>query len=217
MELLSTLTENSDLFEKGFVGTLTLTGLSAVLALVLGVVLAAFRVSPVPPLRAFGAAWVTVFRNTPLTVLFFVAVLALPKLHVTLSFYQFAVLTLGCYTAAFICEAVRSGINTVPVGQAEAARSLGLSFRQTLGSVVLPQAGRAVIGPIGSLLIALTKNSAIAGSFSVMELYSVQFTLTENGYLIWWTFVWIALGYLIITLGLSAFFRFLERHLGVPK
>ncbi|WP_245881862.1 ABC transporter permease subunit, partial [Streptomyces milbemycinicus] len=117
----------------------------------------------------------------------------------------------------FICEAVRSGINTVPVGQGEAARSLGMNFPQTLGSVVLPQAFRTVIPPIGSTLIALAKNSAIAGSFSVTELLGTYKPLNERGYSIIWTFVWIALGYLIITLAISALFHVLERRWGVPR
>ncbi|OEV11597.1 amino acid ABC transporter permease, partial [Streptomyces nanshensis] len=97
---------------------------------------------PVRALRAVGTTWVTVLRNTPLTLLFFALLLGLPRFGVALPFELFAVLALGCYTSAFICEAVRSGINTVPVGQGEAARSLGMTFGQTLGAVVLPQAFR---------------------------------------------------------------------------
>jgi len=129
----------------------------------------------------------------------------------------FAVLALGCYTSAFICEVLRSGINTVPRGQGEAARSLGMSFSQTLGAVVLPQAFRTVIPPIGSTLIALAKNSAIAGAFSVTELLGTYKTLSELGYNIVWTFVWIAVGYLIITLTISAIFHFLEKRWGVAR
>jgi glutamate transport system permease protein len=129
----------------------------------------------------------------------------------------FAVIALGCYTSAFICEALRSGINTVPRGQGEAARSLGMTFGQTLSLVVLPQAARAVVAPVGSLLIALAKNSAIAGSFSVVELLGTYRTINELGYSIVWTFVWIAVGYLIITLAISALFNLLERTYGVAR
>ncbi|PBC71477.1 binding-protein-dependent transport system inner membrane component [Streptomyces sp. TLI_235] len=96
-------------------------------------------------------------------------VLGLPRFGIVLPFFTFAGLALGCYTSAFVCEAFRSGINTVPAGQGEAARSLGLTFSQTLGLVVLPQAYRAVVAPLGSVMIALAKNTAIAGSFSVAE------------------------------------------------
>ncbi|MFB7509268.1 amino acid ABC transporter permease, partial [Streptomyces broussonetiae] len=164
-----------------------------------------------------GTVWVTVLRNTPLTLLFFAVVLGLPRFGLLLPFQVFAVLALGCYTSAFICEALRAGINTVPRGQGEAARSLGMTFAQTLGLIVLPQAFRSVIPPVGSTLIALTKNSAIAGAFSVTELLGTYKTLNELGYNIVWTFAWIALGYLIITLAVSALFRVLEHTWGAAR
>ncbi|MBO8194310.1 amino acid ABC transporter permease [Streptomyces oryzae] len=214
---MDVLTQNFSLYGEGFWGTVKLTVYSSLLALGVGVVMAGFRVAPVRALRVVGTAWVTVLRNTPLTLLFFAMLLGLPRFGVALPFELFAVLALGCYTSAFICEAVRSGINTVPVGQGEAARSLGMTFGQTLGAVVLPQAFRSVIAPIGSTLIALTKNSAIAGSFSVVELLSTYKTLSENGYSVIWSFVWIAVGYLILTLTISALFHAMERRWGVAR
>ncbi|MFB7471691.1 amino acid ABC transporter permease [Kitasatospora sp. NPDC056184] len=214
---MKTLTDNWSTYWDGFLGTLQLFAVSAVLALVLGVLMASFRVSPVRPLRVFGTAWVTLLRNTPLTLLFFIVVLGLPRFDITLPFFTFAVLALGCYTSAFVCEAMRSGVNTVPVGQGEAARSLGMTFGQTMGLVVLPQAYRSVVAPIGSVMIALAKNTAIAGSFSVTELLGTYRTINELGYSIVWTFVWIAVGYLIITLAISAVFNLLERRLAVSR
>ncbi|GGQ58512.1 amino acid ABC transporter permease [Kitasatospora griseola] len=214
---MNVLTSNWSTYWHGFLGTLWLTLASAALALVLGVLIAGFRVSPVKPLRAFGTGWVTVLRNTPLTLLFFIVVLGLPRFHITLPFFTFAVLALGCYTSAFVCEALRSGVNTVPTGQGEAARSLGMTFGQTLSLVVLPQAYRAVVAPLGSVMIALAKNTAIAGSFSVVELLGTYRTINELGYNIVWTFVWIAVGYLIITLAISALFNVLERRVAVSR
>ncbi|MEU5211464.1 amino acid ABC transporter permease [Streptomyces sp. NPDC020742] len=214
---MNVLLDNLSLYADGLLGTVELTFYASLLALVLGFLMAAFRVAPVGSLRAFGAAWVTVLRNTPLTLLFFAVVLGLPRFGLVLPFQLFAILALGCYTSAFICEAVRSGINTVPTGQGEAARSLGMTFPQTLGEIVLPQAFRSVIPPIGSTLIALAKNSAIAGAFSVVELLGVYKPLSELGYNIIWTFVWIAVGYLIVTLTISALFNFLEKHYGVTR
>ncbi|OKJ08076.1 amino acid ABC transporter permease [Kitasatospora sp. CB01950] len=214
---MKVLTDNWSTYWHGFLGTLWLTLVSAVLALVLGVVIAGFRVSPVKPLRAFGTGWVTVLRNTPLTLLFFIVVLGLPRFSITLPFFTFAVLALGCYTSAFVCEALRSGVNTVPVGQGEAARSLGMTFGQTLSLVVMPQAYRSVVAPLGSVMIALAKNTAIAGSFSVVELLGTYRTINELGYSIVWTFVWIAVGYLIITLAISALFNVLERRVAVSR
>ncbi|MEV4441235.1 amino acid ABC transporter permease [Streptomyces sp. NPDC049577] len=214
---MNVLTDNLALYGRGLLGTVELTVYASLLALALGLLMAAFRVAPVGSLRVFGTVWVTVLRNTPLTLLFFAVLLGLPRFGIVLPFQLFAVLALGCYTSAFICEAVRSGINTVPTGQGEAARSLGMTFSQTLGVVVLPQAFRAVIPPIGSTLIALAKNSAIAGSFSVTELLGVYKPLNELGYSIIWSFVWIAVGYLFVTLSISAIFNVLEKRWGIAR
>ncbi|MFE5614838.1 amino acid ABC transporter permease [Streptomyces sp. NPDC056470] len=214
---MDVLTQNFALYGEGFLGTVELTVYSSALALVLGFVMAAFRVAPVGSFRVFGAVWVTILRNTPLTLLFFAVMLGLPRFGIVLPFELFAVLALGCYTSAFICEVLRSGINTVPRGQGEASRSLGMTFGQTLKVIVLPQAFRSVIPPIGSTLIALAKNSAIAGAFSVNELLGTYKTLSELGYNIIWTFVWIAVGYLIITLTISAVFHVLEKRWGVAR
>ncbi|MEW9521443.1 amino acid ABC transporter permease [Streptomyces tubercidicus] len=205
-------------FRDGFLGTLAITVSSALLALVLGVLIAGFRVSPIPPLRAFGTAWVTVLRNTPLTLLFLVAFFVVPQvLFQGASPYVLATLALGFYTSSFVCEAVRSGINTVPLGQAEAARSLGMTFAQTLGQIVLPQATRTVLPPLSSIFIALTKNSAIAGAFGFGELFNVSKLLNDKGYAIAWIFLWTALAYLIITFAISGLFRLLERRMGVAR
>ncbi|MFD0141323.1 MULTISPECIES: amino acid ABC transporter permease [unclassified Streptomyces] len=214
---MDVLTQNFALYGEGFLGTVELTVYSSALALVLGFVMAAFRVAPVGSFRVFGAVWVTILRNTPLTLLFFTVMLGLPRFGIVLPFELFAVLALGCYTSAFICEVLRSGINTVPRGQGEASRSLGMTFGQSLKAIVLPQAFRSVIPPIGSTLIALAKNSAIAGAFSVNELLGTYKALSELGYNIIWTFVWIAVGYLIITLTISAVFHVLEKRWGVAR
>ncbi|MER7200220.1 amino acid ABC transporter permease [Streptomyces sp. CB01635] len=214
---MSVLTSNFSTFVKGFLGTVELTVYASILALVLGFVMASFRVAPVGSFRVFGTVWVNILRNTPLTLLFFAVLLGLPRFGLVLPFKVFAILALGCYTSAFICEALRSGINTVPRGQGEAARSLGMTFGQTLSMVILPQAFRSVIPPVGSTLIALAKNSAIAGAFSVNELLGTYKTLSELGYNIIWTFFWIAVGYLIITLTISAIFNVLEKRWGVPR
>lgn len=164
---------NLGAFAEGFVRTLSLTVVSGVLAMLLGTVLAAMRVAPTAALRAVGATYVEVVRNTPLTIVFFFAVFVLPQLDIRLSFFTFAVLALTVYHAAFFCEAVRSGINSVGVGQAEAARSIGLTFSQTLQHIVLPQAFRTVVPPLINVLIALTKNTSIASAFGVVELVGI--------------------------------------------
>jgi glutamate transport system permease protein len=179
--------DNFEAYLTGFSWILRLTLASTAFALVLGIVLAAFRVSPVPVLRWFGAAWVNVFRNTPLTLIIFFCYFGLfsglgLKLSDNLELNNFwlGVIGLSVYTAAFVCEAFRSGINTVPAGQAEAARAVGLTFLQTLRIVVLPQAGRAVIAPLGSVFIALTKNSTIVGTIGLLEASGVMKGLIED-------------------------------------
>lgn len=208
---------NFALFRDGFVRTVELSAVSAVLALLLGTLLAACRVSPVPVLRVFGTVWVNTFRNTPLTLLFFAVSFGLPRIDVRLDSFTSAVLALGCYTASFVCEVLRSGINTVPLGQAEAARSLGMTFGQTLTQIVLPQAARTVLGPMSSVFIALPRNSAIAGAFNVAELYYVQQTLHDRGYAIVAIFFWVALAYLCISATVGFGFRLLERRLAVAR
>jgi len=167
---------NLDVYLTGFLWILKLTAAGTVGALVLGVLLAAMRVSPVPVLRGFGTLWVNTFRNTPLTLIVFFCYFGLFSTlglslsdDIDLNNYWLGVIGLSVYTAAFVCEAIRSGINTVPAGQAEAARAIGMSFFQTLTVVVLPQAGRAVIAPLGSIFIALAKNATIIGTIGLAE------------------------------------------------
>ncbi|MGW6055857.1 amino acid ABC transporter permease [Streptomyces sp. NPDC055189] len=215
---MDVLLDNLSLFREGFLGTLKLTASSALVAVVAGVIIAGFRVSPVPPLRIFGTLWVTLLRNTPLTLLFLVAFFIVPKvLFPDLDSFLLATLACGFYTSAFVAEAVRSGINTVPLGQAEAARAIGLTFTQTMRLVVLPQATRTVVPPLSSIFIALTKNTAIAGAFDNVDLFNVSKTLSNDGYDIAVIFVWITLGYLVITYAISGVFRLLEHRLEVAR
>jgi glutamate transport system permease protein len=172
-----------------FVWILKLTGASAAISVAFGVLLAAMRVSPIPVLRGFGTFWVNTFRNTPLTLVIFFCYFGL-FVNLGLSYSDDLVLNnfwlgvtgLSAYTAAFVCEAVRSGVNTVAAGQSEAARAIGLTFSQSLRLVVLPQAIRSVIAPLGSVLIALTKNSTIVGTIGLIEAAAeMKQLINDNG------------------------------------
>jgi len=210
--------DNLDAYRQGFVTTLELTVVSSVLALALGTLLAAMRVSPVPTLRAAGAAYVEVVRNTPLTVVFFFAVFVLPQLDIRLAFLQFAVIAVTVYHAAFFCEAVRSGVNAVGAGQAEAARSIGLTFTQSLRLVILPQAFRTVVPPLINVVIALTKNTSIAAAFGVVELTAVGTRLANaNGDAVIAIFAGIAVCYLVLTLPSGWLAGQLERRVAVAR
>ncbi len=211
-------------FVAGFFGTLRLCLFAALGALVIGTLLGAFRVSPVPPLRWVGTAWVTVFRNSPLVVVLFLFAFGLPQVGVTFpslannAFFWPGVTALAVYTAAFVCEAVRSGINSVPPGQAEAARAVGLTFQQSLGTVILPQALRTVVPPLGSVIIAMIKNSAIVGAFGVAgDLYSVDAGNTALGYSALSSLTGVAIAYLVITLPAGIGLGVLERKIEVKR
>jgi len=209
---------NLPLYLEGFRTTLELTAISALVALVLGTVLAALRVSPVTPLRVAGATYVEIVRNTPLTLVFFFVVFVLPRLGATFPFFLSAVVSLSVYTAAFVCEAVRSGVNSVGIGQSEAARSIGLTFGQSLGLVILPQALRSVIPPLISVFIALTKNSSIAGVFFVGELFNVGRRLaTERPDAVVAVLLGVAFFYLLITVPAGVLAARLERKVAFAR
>ena len=161
--------------------------------------------------------YVETFRNIPLTVFFALAVFGLPKTGVNLSFFQFAVLVLSLYTGAFVAEALRSGINTVAAGQAEAARSIGLTFGQTLAHVVVPQAARTVVQPVGSLFIALAKNSAIASAFAVAELTQAFDQLTERESATVELLIGTAIAYLLITIPAGLLTGVVERRVAFKR
>jgi glutamate transport system permease protein len=194
-----------------------LTFWSAIGALILGTALAAMRVSPVPLMRGFATAYVTIVRNIPLTVIIIMMAQVLytqlglklavrtpgehPQIFLNAQNFRLAVLGFVLYTSTFVAEAIRSGINTVPPGQAEAARAIGLKFTQVLGIVVMPQAFRAVIAPLASVLIALTKNTTVASAIGVAEAALLMNTLMENEADKYFAvFIVIASGFVVLTL-----------------
>lgn len=206
--------------------TVQLTLLSAICSLVLGTVLAGMRVSPVPLMRGFGAAYVNIVRNIPLTVIIVFTSLGLSNIFgVALGaaddfdtkFFRLAVLGLSMYTATFVCEALRSGINTVPVGQAEAARALGLSFVQVLMLIVLPQAFRTVIGPLTNVLIALTKNTTVAAAIGVAEAALLMKEMIENEAQLLLIATIFALGFVVLTLPTGLLLGWLGKRLAVKR
>jgi glutamate transport system permease protein len=169
---MSVVFDNFDVFLEGMRRTLELSVLSFVLAFVLGTFVAGARVSPIPPLRWAMTTYVELVRNTPLLVLMFLMVFGVPSIGFTFSYFVSAIIVLTAYTATFVSETVRSGINAVSTGQAEAARAIGLTFPQMLRLVVMPQALRTVVAPLGGIFIALLKNSSLAVVISVPELTS---------------------------------------------
>ena len=229
MEAFQTLLSEYNVF-AAFWMTIKLTFFSAIGALVIGTVVAVLRVSPVGVLRTFGTGYVNIVRNTPLTlVLFFCAFGVSNTLGVTLAAedsptfivdnnFRFAVVALAVYHAAFAAEALRSGINTVPQGQAEAARAIGLSFLPTITTIVLPQAFRGAVAPLGNTLIALTKNTTVAATIGVAEAaYTMRSMLEFNISLLFPIFFLMAAGFVILTLPIGLIFTSLSRRLAVQR
>ena len=215
---MQVIVDNLDVFGRGAWGTVVLFFWATIGSLVFGTVLAVLRVAPSAALRAAGTAYVNLVRNTPLTLIMVFCVLGLPILQVTFSsdiglrFRLYAILALVAYTSCFVCEAIRSGINTVPVGQAEAARAIGLPFGQVLSLVVLPQAFKAVIPPMASVLIAMLKNTSIASAASNYELISAMRNLIEqNGNAVISVLLGITVAYVLLVGVVSVVFSGLER------
>ncbi|UOQ58939.1 amino acid ABC transporter permease [Leucobacter allii] len=188
-------------------------------ALVLGVLVAIMRISPIASLRAFATVYTELFRNTPLTLLLFFMVFVLPMIVPDKPPYVvLASIGLAIYTSPFVAEALRSGINGVPVGQAEAARSIGLPFGQTLTLIVLPQALRMVVPPLINVFIALTKNTSVAGGFFVVELFATARQLTNaNGQAVIPILVGVACFYLLITIPLGLIAGQIEKKVRVLR
>ena len=206
--------------------TVKLTVFSGVGSLIWGTLLAAMRVSPVPLMRWFGTVYVNIVRNIPLTVIIVFTSLGLADIFgvtmgapddFALQGFRLAVLGLIAYTAAFVCEALRSGINTVPVGQAEAARALGLNFTQVLSLIVLPQAFRSVIGPLANVLIALTKNTTVAATIGVAEAASLMKTMIENEAQTVLIAAFFAFGFVVLTLPTGLILGWLGKRLAVKR
>lgn len=230
---MSAITDNFDLFVSGFLLTLQLCVLAAVGSLLLGTVAAVMRISPLPPLRWVGTSYVNVFRNIPLTVVAFLVVFGLPtigvradflripgldaifpRLGIELPYFRMAIFALALYTGAFVCEALRSGINAVPPGQAEAARALGLTFLQNLRYVVLPQAWKAAVVPLGSVIIAMIKNSAIFGFMGLTGDLSATYQqlISARGEPAIPVFLAVTVGFLIMTVPLGLLLDQVEKR-----
>jgi aspartate/glutamate/glutamine transport system permease protein len=204
---------NLPLLLNGIWVTLQLALLAMVLALVLGVIFAVLRSVPVRPLRAIGTAYVEFFRNTPLLVQTFFVYFGLGSVGVRLPAFVAAFVALGVYTGAFVTEAIRAGILAVDRGQQEAARSLGLSYGQTMRYVVLPQAIATTVPPLGNLAIALTKNTSLASSIAVADLLYVANLVNSRTFATYEVFGFVALCYLAVTLPMGAAVGRLERRL----
>ena len=217
---MGVLVDNASQIIDGFIVTLWLLLFAGAIAMVLGTILVAMRVSPIGVMRGTATAYINVVRNTPLLLILFLFRDAFPTVGFNYSisnyfdfFFTAATLGLGLYAAAFVCEALRSGINSIPVGQAEAARSIGMTFSQSMSTVILPQAFQAVVPPLASTYIALAKNTSVALAIGVTEATFVMKKLSnDNATSRWWLFFGFAVGYIIIVWAIAAIAHLIERR-----
>jgi glutamate transport system permease protein len=226
---MDVLRDNWRAILEAFGVTVEMSVAGAIIAFIVGSVMAALRVGPIPLGRATGTAYVYTVRNTPLLVIMTLFAFGLPQLdirpdftigHHALTnfntFFVFATAALGLYTAAFVCEALRSGINAIPLGQAEAARSIGMTFGQSLRHVILPQSFRTVIPPLASTMIAMAKNTSIAAVVGVTEATFLMRKLTnDNATALYALFIGFALGYMVLVGFIAFVANLLERKVRI--
>lgn len=210
--------ENFPVFLEGFRNTLFLLVLAGLGAFVLGIIVAVMRISPVGSFRVFATVFTEIIRNTPLTLVLFFCAYLLPYLEYAPGYFPLAVIGLAVYTSPFVAEALRSGVNGVAVGQAEAARSVGLTFGQSLSYVIMPQAVRMVIPPLINVLIALTKNTSVAGAFFVFELFGAARQVTNlRGDSVIAILLAVICFYLVITIPLGLIAARIEKKVAVLR
>ncbi|MTH54351.1 ABC transporter permease subunit [Bacillus mangrovi] len=209
------LTNNLDVYLEGFGNTVKASVIALICSFVLGVIIAVMRIAPVKILNAAGAIYVEFVRNIPLILIAFFFYYGLPALGSRLDGYQSGTVALTIYTAAFIAEAVRAGIQSVDKGQMEAARASGLTYLQSMRFVILPQAIKIVIPPLGNQFINLVKNSSILGVIAGLDLMYFGDSVASATYVTFDTYIFVAMFYLVLTIPLSLFVGYLERRLAV--
>ena len=217
--LISVLTDNLDEWLAGFWVTLRIVVIAFAIAMVVGTLVAALRIAPSKGLQRLGGVYVETFRNVPLLVLLFISFAGLRRAGVEIGPWTAGIASLGLYTAAYVAEALRSGVFSVSKGQIEAALSLGFTYRQTLRRIVFPQAFRTVISPLGSLIIAMIKNSAIIGVslLALDDLLKTARVISSRGFQTDESFFWAAVGYLTLTGLATLAVRVLEKRYAIRR
>ena len=212
------LTDNLGEWSSGFWLTTRIVVFAFVIAMVTGTLIAAFRVAPSKWLQRVGGVYVEFFRNIPLLVLAYIVFLGLRDSGVKIDGLLAGTLALGLYTAAYIAESLRSGVFSVSKGQIEASLSLGLRYGETMRRIILPQAFRTVISPIGSLIIAMIKNSAVIGvAVAVTDLLKTGRLIQSRNFQTLETFIWAGIGYLILTGLVTLAIRMLENRYAIKR
>lgn len=213
MQILTILTENYDRYLQGFLVTVEASVMALIGSFIIGVIIAIMRITPVRALNWIGTAYVEFIRNIPLLLVAFIFYHGLVVFKLNLDGFTSGTIGLAVYTAAFIAEAIRAGILSIPKGQFEAGRSSGLTYIQTMRLIILPQAIKVVIPPLGNQFINLVKNSAILSVFAGMDLMYFGDQIASDTFAILPTYIIVAAFYLLLTVPLSFFVRWLEVRL----
>jgi His/Glu/Gln/Arg/opine family amino acid ABC transporter permease subunit len=212
------LTENYGALASGFWVTCRLVVGAFVLAALVGTLVAALRIAPSKWLQRLGGVYVETFRNIPLLVLLFISYFGLRRAGLPVDAWTAGIAALGLYTAAYVAEVLRSGVFAVSRGQIEAALSLGFDQRQTLRRIVLPQAVRTVISPLGSITIAMIKNSVIVGGVvAINDLLKESRIIASRTFETEAAFFWAAVGYLLLTVAATVAIRRLELRYAIRR
>ncbi|MEC0178775.1 amino acid ABC transporter permease [Paenibacillus favisporus] len=201
-----------DRFAEGFIHTIEASVFALIGSFVLGVIIAVMRISPIRALNVIGTVYVEFIRNIPLLLVVFFFFLGIPSLGLPLDGFTSGTLGLMVYTASFIAEAIRAGIQSVPTGQTEAARATGLSYTQTMLHIVLPQAIKIVLPAIGNQFINLVKNSSILAVVTGMDLMYYADLINSDTFLPLTVYTIVAVFYLVLTLPLSFAVHYMERR-----
>jgi aspartate/glutamate/glutamine transport system permease protein len=213
----SILLEHWDMYLQGFANTLKASVLALIGSLVIGIIIAIFRIAPIRPLNWVGTVYVEFIRNIPLILIVFVFFVGFPAIGIRFNPFTAGTLGLTVYTAAFIAEVIRSGILAVPKGQMEAARSSGLTYLQTMRYVILPQAVKIVIPPLGNQFINLVKNSSVLGVIAGLDLMYFGDLISSETFVTFDVYIFVALFYLVLTIPLSLGVGYLERRLAKSR
>ncbi len=209
----SILTNNLDLYLEGFKYTVMSSVVALIGSFILGIIMAVMRIAPIRVLNWFGAVYVEFIRNIPLVLIAFVFYFAFPVMGITLNGFVAGTAALTVYTAAFIAEAIRAGILSVPKGQMEAARSSGLTYVQAMYYVVLPQAIKIVIPPLGNQFLNLVKNSSILGIIAGADLMYQGDLISTRTFVTFDVYIFVGMFYLLLTVPLSMLVRYFEKRL----
>ncbi|EEL52132.1 Polar amino acid ABC transporter, inner membrane subunit [Bacillus cereus Rock3-44] len=210
---VSILTNNIDMYLEGFKYTVMSSIVALIGSFILGIIMAVMRIAPIRFMNWFGTAYVEFIRNIPLVLIAFVFYFAFPVIGVTLNGFVAGTSALTVYTAAFIAEAIRAGIMSVPKGQMEAARSSGLTYVQAMYYVVLPQAIKIVIPPLGNQFLNLVKNSSILGIIAGTDLMYQGDLISTRTLVTFDVYIFVGLFYLLLTVPLSMLVRYFEKRL----